>query len=131
MDFFVSLPWQRMQHSQKKDSPNSFQKGDVGTWYRGGHVGRAYWDGFTIIEVISPKRLRVEFDKPILIGDEQLTATPAEGGGWYYSTPPENKIRVLEFRRPGKWMFQGVPAKKMHGHIKLGEKKTGAEEGQF
>lgn len=104
--------------------------GDVGTYTRGGQYGRKYWDGFVVTKIISPRSVEVEFDKPILLADEEPISIAGEVGV-IYQIPEERKIRILEYRRPGRWMFKGIPANKMSGHIYMGEKKTGAEEGIF
>jgi hypothetical protein len=116
------------------DNPSEIQVGDVGTYTRGGQYGRQYWDGFTVTKIVTVgKKIEVEFDKPILVGDEKALSKPVPGSDylviWY--TPEEYKYRTLEYRRPGKWMFKGVPAKKLFGSISMGEKRTEIEQGYF
>ena len=105
------------------DDPNQVKVGDVGTYTKGGRVGREYWDGFDVIEVIKPgKSVRVLFDRPISIGNEDFIQIP---------DTEENRFRILEYRRPGRWMFKGVTAKNTSGSIRMGIKKIGGEEGMF
>ena len=115
------------------NDPSQIQVGDVGNYIHGGQYARKYWDGFTVTQIILPgRKIQVQFDRPLLIGKEQPTTNSALGSvGWIPTIPEENKNRVLEYRRPGKWMFQGITAKATFGHIQMGEKKIRAKEGIF
>lgn len=114
------------------NDPYQIKVGNVGTYSTGGKVGREYWNGFEVIEIISPgKSIRVAFDDPLLIGKEEPVAVPDLNNTVRYYIPEEYKFRILQYRRPGKWMFKGVPAKDMHGSITIGTKRTGGEEGIF
>jgi hypothetical protein len=105
--------------------------GDVGTYTRGGRVGRQYWDGFVVTKIITPgKKVEVKFDIPIRIGKEEyIQIENPNGPGWIRYLPKNSDIRILEYRRPGRWMFKGVPAKDMSGSISFGEKRTEIEQG--
>jgi hypothetical protein len=117
------------------NDPYQIKVGDVGTYTTGGRVGREYWDGFVVTEIIKPgKSIRVTFDRPILVGKEELIATPVYPDRPVPVThhiPEENKYRILQYRKPGRWMFKGVSARNMSGRITMGTKRTGAEEGIF
>ena len=103
------------------DDPNQIQVGNVGTYQTGGRYGRAYWDGFVVTRIISPgKKIEVEFDTPIDLPNEP-----------HDNNPKRSKTRILEYRRPGRWMFKGLPAKDMFGHISMGQKRTEVEQGWF
>lgn len=121
------------ENSQKSKDPYQVQIGDVGTYTRGGQYGRQYWTGFTVIRVLTPgKTIEVQFDEPILIGKEESSQKLALNGiGWIHYIPEENKIRTLEYRRPGRWMFKEVLAKDMYGSISMGERRTEIEQGIF
>ena len=125
---------QGLNYNIPEPNPNDIRVGDVGTFTTGGRVGRARWYGFTVTKVVKPgKTLEVVFDSPILVGKEQLVTTPAPGGfGWTHHTPEQNKYRTLQYRRPGKWLFKGIPAKDMiDSSIRMGQKLSGTEEGIF
>jgi hypothetical protein len=105
--------------------------GDVGTYTKGGQYGRAYWYGFTVTKIISSKKVEVQFDCAILIGKEEVSRKELPNGFYNYFIPEENKFRTLEYRKPGRWMFKGVPAKDMFGSISFGEKRIELEQGYF
>lgn len=79
-------------------APDPINVGDGGTWHRGGQFGRAYYDGFIVTRLLSPREAEVEFDRPIRIGDEQMQEIRnPDGPGWLHRIPrrkPEPDPRV-------------------------------------
>lgn len=126
-------PVQKEIRERNLEDPLEIVVNDVGTYTTGGRYGRTYWKGFVVTEVITPgKKIKIELDVPILIGEETMTQIDnPDGYGWITFIPESNKTRILEYRRPGRWMFKGETAKNRKGEISFGEKKTGAEEGIF
>lgn len=115
------------------EDPTQIKVGDVGTYTKGGRYGRTYWDGFIVTKILSlGKKIEVEFDNPIRVGKEEMEQIDnPDGFGWINFIPEKNKFRVLEYRKPGRWMFKGVTAKDTFGSISFGEKKTEIEQGYF
>lgn len=108
--------------------------GQKGSYKRGGVYGRAYSGGFIVIAVYNDNLIEVEFDKPILLNDEKHSRRILHDdvdGPYIPYIPEEKKYRILQYRRPGRWIFKGVPANKMVGHILMGESETLIEDGIF
>lgn len=68
--------------------------------------------------ILSPgKTIEVEFDNPILVSLDEIIHQGA-------IIPERNKYKILEYIRPGRWMFKGVSSRDMEGVISMGEKRT-------
>jgi len=94
------------------------QVGSVGTLTVGGQVGRAYWTGFVVKQVLKPgKQVVIVWDSPVRLSTVYDTPSVVES--------------VLEYRRPGRWLPKGVTYKNMNGSISFGNRVNGYEQGIF